>query len=42
MQNHKYSLTDIEMMMPWEREIYVEMLIDDIKKQNEEHNMRRS
>jgi len=41
MQNHKYSLTDIEMMMPWEREIYVEMLIDDIKKQNEEHNMRR-
>tara|TARA_B100000131_G_scaffold321617_1_gene372885 strand:+ start:14378 stop:14515 length:138 start_codon:yes stop_codon:yes gene_type:complete len=45
MQNHKYSLTDIEMMMPWEREIYVEMLIEDIKKQNEEaekQNMRRS
>ena len=44
MQNHKYSLTDIEMMMPWEREIYVEMLIEDIKKQNEEaekQNMRR-
>ncbi len=33
------------MMMPWEREIYVEMLIEDIKKQNEEaekQNMRRS
>lgn len=36
MQNHKYSLTDIENMIPWEREIYVAMLIDDIKRQNEE------
>ena len=23
MQYHKYSLTDIENMMPWERDIYV-------------------
>lgn len=36
MQNHKYSLTDIEMMLPWEREIYVTMLVSDIKEQNEE------
>ena len=26
MQYHKYSLTDIENMMPWERDVYVEML----------------
>jgi hypothetical protein len=31
-------------MIPWEREIYVSMLIDDIKKMNEENqrqNMQR-
>jgi len=26
MQYHKYSLTDIENMIPWERDVYVEML----------------
>ena len=26
MQYHKYSLTEIENMMPWERDVYVEML----------------
>jgi hypothetical protein len=36
MQNHKYSLSDIEYMIPWEREIYVTLLIDEIKQQNEE------
>ena len=27
MQHHKYSLTELEEMMPWEREIYVSMLL---------------
>ena len=26
MQHHKYSLTELENMMPWEREIYVNLL----------------
>jgi hypothetical protein len=26
MQYHKYSLTEIENMIPWERDIYVELL----------------
>jgi len=26
MQYHKYSLTEIENMIPWERDVYVEML----------------
>ena len=34
MQHHNYSLGDIENMMPWEREIYVQMLIDYIKEEN--------
>lgn len=31
MQKHHYSLDDIEMMMPWEREIYLVLLEEDIK-----------
>jgi hypothetical protein len=31
MQHHKYSLTEIEHMMPWEREIYIKLLIDFIE-----------
>lgn len=27
MQHHNYSLTEIEQMMPWEREIYVALLM---------------
>jgi hypothetical protein len=35
MQHHKYGLTELEEMIPWEREIYVSLLIDYIKKENE-------
>ena len=45
MQHHNYSLGDIENMMPWEREIYVQMLIEYIKEENkrrEEEQQRAS
>ena len=35
MQHHKYSLTELENMLPWEREIYVEMLITWIREEKE-------
>ena len=35
MQHHKYSLTELENMMPWEREIYVGLLMEYIKDENE-------
>jgi hypothetical protein len=35
MQHHHYSLTDIESMIPWEREIYVSMLVKHIQDENE-------
>ena len=41
MQHHKYSLTELENMMPWEREIYVDMLVEHLKeekKRQEERN----
>jgi hypothetical protein len=34
MQHHNYSLSDIENMMPWEREIYVSLLIEYIEEEN--------
>ena len=35
MQRHGYSLTELEQMIPWEREIYVGLLIQFIKDENE-------
>ena len=35
MQYHKYSLTELENMLPWEREIYVGLLQNYIKEENE-------
>ena len=40
MQNHNWTLTDIDSMMPWEREIYVTMLVDDLKAQKEEQRQQ--
>jgi len=34
MQHHKYSLTEIENMIPWEREIYVGLLLNWIEEEN--------
>ena len=41
MQHHNYSLTDLENMLPWEREIYVDMLITYIKEENEKEQRRQ-
>jgi len=35
MQHHKYSLTEIENMMPWERTVYISLLNAHIKEQEE-------
>jgi len=34
MQYHKYSLTEIENMMPWERDVYVTLLKQYIEEEN--------
>ena len=35
MQHNQYSLTELDNMIPWERQIYVSLLQDYIKKENE-------
>lgn len=41
MQHHKYSLTEIENMIPWEREIYVKLLIDYLEELKQQQEQRR-
>jgi hypothetical protein len=36
MQHHKYSLTELDNMMPWEREIYINLLMQFIEEENKE------
>ncbi len=42
MQHHNYSLSDLENMLPWEREIYVDMLITYIKEENRKEKERQA
>ena len=41
-QNHNWTMADIELMIPWEREIYVTMLVDDLKAQKEEQQRQQN
>ena len=34
MQHHKYSLTELENMIPWEREIYVGLVVQHVEEEN--------
>ena len=42
MQHHNYALSDIENLMPWERDIYVDMLITYIKEENDKQKQREA
>ena len=39
MQYHKYSLTEIENMIPWERDIYVSLLKDHLEEADLKHKL---
>ena len=39
-QHHKYSITEIENLYPFERDIYYQMLVDHLQKVKEEENAR--
>ena len=34
MQHHKYSLSELENMMPWERDIYISLLVQYVEEEN--------
>jgi len=40
MQYHKYSLEDLENMIPFEREIYVTMLINHLEEEKKKYESK--
>jgi hypothetical protein len=40
MQYHKYSLTEIENMLPWERDIYVALLQQHLEEEKLKHQQK--
>tara|TARA_E500000178_G_scaffold352648_1_gene416561 strand:+ start:221 stop:352 length:132 start_codon:yes stop_codon:yes gene_type:complete len=35
MQHHNYSLSELDSLMPWEKEIYVSLLITHLEEEKE-------
>jgi hypothetical protein len=35
MHHHKYSLTELENMIPWEREIYISLLVSFLEEERQ-------
>ena len=35
MHHHKYSLDELESMVPWEREIYVDLVLEHIREEKQ-------
>ena len=42
MQSHKYSLTEIENMIPWERDIYVGLLKQHLEEEELKRNQQKA
>lgn len=40
MQHHKYSLTELENLIPWERDIYVNLLKNHLEEMEERNKQR--
>jgi hypothetical protein len=44
MQHHKYSLSELDNLMPWERQVYIDLLLKYLEEENEklkEHQRNR-
>jgi len=37
-QHHKWSLTELENMLPWEREIYLSLLSNYLKEEKDQYD----
>lgn len=41
-QHHKYSLAELENMIPWEKYVYIDLLTEFIKKQEQDRRDREA
>jgi len=37
MQNFNYTLSDLDHMLPWEREVYITMLVQHLEEQRQQN-----
>ena len=42
MQHHKYSLTELENLMPWERDIYIQLLTEHLEEERNRQNAQQA
>ena len=42
MQHHKYSLSELETMIPWERNIYVSLLVKYLQEEKERIELQKA
>ena len=40
MQHHKYQLSEIDSLIPWEKEVYIDMLNDHLKQEEEKQKQQ--
>ena len=41
MQEWNYSLSELDSMIPWEREVYVQLLLKHLKEEKERHEAEK-
>ena len=41
-QHHQYSLAELENMIPWEREVYVQLLIKWLKEESDRQKQQEA
>ena len=41
MQHHKYTLSDLDGMIPWEREIYATLLMNYLKEEKDRLSQKK-
>ena len=41
MHHHKYSLTEVENLLPWEKEIYISLLMQWIDEENKRQQQQQ-
>lgn len=42
MHHHKYSLSELETMIPWEREVYTNLLLAYLQEEERERSKQKS
>lgn len=42
MHHHKWSLSEVESLLPWEKEIYVSLLVKALEEEKKQNEMQRN